>query len=69
MSLLDVKNLNVSIHNTKILENISFSVNEGEIFGIVGESGAGKSMTALGLMRLLPDGAKITGSAILSEKD
>ena len=69
MSLLDVKNLNVSIHNTKILENISFSVNEGEIFGIVGESGSGKSMTALGLMRLLPDGAKITGSAILSEKD
>ena len=69
MSLLDIKNLNVSIHNTKILKNISFSVNEGEIFGIVGESGSGKSMTALGLMGLLPDGAKITGSAILSEKD
>ena len=66
MTLLEVQNLNVSIHDTKVLENISFSVNEGEIYGIVGESGSGKSMTALALMGLLPDGATVTGSAILS---
>ena len=69
MSLLDIQNLNVSIHNTKILENVSFCLNEGEIFGVVGESGSGKSMTALSLMRLLPEGAKITGSAIFSKTD
>ena len=35
MTLLNVENLTLSIHDTKILDNISFSVNEGEIFGIV----------------------------------
>jgi peptide/nickel transport system ATP-binding protein len=69
MTLLNVENLTLSIHDTKILDNISFSVNEGEIFGIVGESGSGKSMTALGLMKLLPDGAKMTGTTILSKID
>ena len=69
MTLLNVENLTLSIHDTKILDNISFSVNEGEIFGIVGESGSGKSMTALGLMKLLPDGAKMTGAVTLSEID
>ena len=69
MTLLNVENLTLSIHDTKILDNISFSVNEGEIFGIVGESGSGKSMTALGLMKLLPDGAKMTGAVNLSEID
>ena len=69
MTLLNVENLTLSIHDTKILDNISFSINEGEIFGIVGESGSGKSMTALSLMKLLPDGAKMTGAVTLSKID
>ena len=67
MKLLEVENLSVSIHGTEILDSVSFNVNKSEIYGIVGESGSGKSMTALSLMGLLPNGAKSTGSASLSD--
>ena len=67
MKLLEVEDLSVSIHGTEILDSVSFNVNKSEIFGIVGESGSGKSMTALSLMGLLPNGAKSTGSASLSD--
>ena len=46
MALLEIKNLAIEFHDTvpptKIVENISFSMEEGEILGIVGESGSGK---------------------------
>lgn len=42
-----------------VVEDVSFSVNQGEMVGIVGESGSGKSMTALSIMRLLSDEAVI----------
>jgi oligopeptide/dipeptide ABC transporter ATP-binding protein len=48
---------------------ISFSVDDGEIFGLVGESGSGKTMTALALMRLVPRGARVTGAAFLNHRD
>ena len=67
MKLLEVEDLSVSIHGTEILDSVSFNVNKSEIYGIVGESGSGKSMTALSLMGLLPNGAKSTGSASLSD--
>ncbi|RVT85913.1 ABC transporter ATP-binding protein [Rhodobacteraceae bacterium CCMM004] len=44
---------------------MSLSVDAGETLCIVGESGCGKSMTALSLLRLLPDGARVSGGAIL----
>ena len=44
--VLEVKNLNKYYNNKQILKNINFHVNEGEIFGLVGESGCGKSTTA-----------------------
>ena len=46
----------------RILDQISFQVNKGETVGIVGESGCGKSMTALSIMKLLPEKAKLSGS-------
>jgi peptide/nickel transport system ATP-binding protein len=69
MSLLSVKNLNLSIHGTEILKGLDFEVQPGEVFGIVGESGSGKSMTALAAMGLLPDGAVATGTAHLDGID
>lgn len=44
-----------------ILDHVSFHVDKGETVGIVGESGCGKSMTALSLMRLLPEKARLEG--------
>lgn len=49
----------------KVLEQVSFQVKKGEIFGIVGESGCGKSLTALSIAQLLPKNAQIMGGSIL----
>ena len=44
-----------------IVQNLSFTVNRGEVLGIVGESGSGKSLTAYAIAGLLPDGLRVTG--------
>jgi len=49
----------------KALEGVSFSIYEGEILGVVGESGCGKSLTAASILRILPPNAKIVGGDIL----
>jgi oligopeptide/dipeptide ABC transporter ATP-binding protein len=48
----------------KAVDGVSFSVGRGEVIGLVGESGCGKSMTALSIMRLLPQAAKQGGGAV-----
>jgi len=57
MALLKVNNLSIAINNKSqllpVVENISFVLNENETLGIVGESGCGKSLTALAIMGLL----------------
>lgn len=60
--ILNVKNLSVRIGGQTSLtavDDVSFSIHSGECFALVGESGCGKSLTALSLMRLLPDGLYI----------
>lgn len=47
-----------------VLREVSFSLKRGECFGIVGESGCGKSLTALAILGLLPDGARVLGGRI-----
>jgi oligopeptide/dipeptide ABC transporter ATP-binding protein len=49
----------------KVVDGISFSLAAGESLGIIGESGSGKSMTAMSLMRLIPPGAQSDGSVVL----
>ncbi|SPE41270.1 putative peptide ABC transporter ATP-binding protein y4tR (fragment) [Candidatus Sulfopaludibacter sp. SbA3] len=51
--LLDV-NVNAGFGGRKVLDSVRFSIAEGESFGLVGESGAGKSTVALALLHLLP---------------
>ena len=55
MSILEIKNLTVINKNSKqlLLDNISFSLNKGQILGIVGESGSGKTLTGLSVLNLL----------------
>ncbi len=67
--MIEIEALNLSIHGTDILQDVSLSIDEGEIFGLVGESGSGKSMTALALMGLLPQGARSSGRLALDDTD
>ena len=65
--LLEVKDLGLSFDTevgvAKVLDRVTFSIEEGEVFGLVGETGCGKTVTALSILRLLPSNARIeTGS-------
>jgi peptide/nickel transport system ATP-binding protein len=66
MPLLEVDNLRVGLSTSRgmaeTVRGISFSLQRGETLGLVGESGCGKSVTAMALMGLLPDRAEVTGS-------
>lgn len=59
--LLEVIELSVAIGGARIIKDVSLEVRAGEILGVVGASGSGKSMTALSIMRLLPSKASSTG--------
>jgi oligopeptide transport system ATP-binding protein len=65
-NLLDVEALSVWLPTgrgpQKAVDDVSFSVGAGEVVGIAGESGSGKTMTALSLLGLLPPGATTAGS-------
>ena len=74
VSLVEYKNLKVSFNIDKgvlhALGGVDFSIKRGETIGIVGESGCGKSVTALSTLRLLSDeNSKITGEIIFEGKD
>ena len=67
--LLDIRNLKVRIgageHAIRAVDDVSFHINRGETFALLGESGCGKSMTALSILRLLPQPAgRITSGHI-----
>jgi len=51
------------------VDGVSFELRRGECFALVGESGCGKSMTAMSLMRLLPAAGEITGGAVRLESE
>ena len=64
--ILSVKTLTASLRSgVPIVEGISFDIAAGETYALLGESGCGKSMSALSLMRLLPDGVVHTGGMAL----
>jgi ABC-type dipeptide/oligopeptide/nickel transport system ATPase component/ABC-type dipeptide/oligopeptide/nickel transport system permease subunit len=48
----------------KVVDDVSFSIDRGEVLGIVGESGSGKSQTAFSILGLLPDTARVVGGSI-----
>jgi peptide/nickel transport system ATP-binding protein len=66
--MLEVDSLKVELDAdaglVRALDGLRLSIQRGETFALVGESGCGKSMTALALMRLLPENGRITGGRI-----
>jgi peptide/nickel transport system ATP-binding protein len=70
-ALLDVRNLRVEFptrHGTLVaLDDVSFSIAPGEVLGVVGESGAGKSLTGAAIIGLLEPPGRIAGGEILLE--
>ncbi len=60
-SLLDIDDLSVVIGANQLVKTLSLEVHTGEIVGLVGASGSGKSLTALAIMQLLPESAVTTG--------
>ena len=66
--LLKINNLCLSIssdNESEILKNINFSLKESEILSLIGESGSGKSLTALSIIRLLENNCRITSGDII----
>ena len=61
-ALLTVTDLRISVSGAEIVHGASFPVARGEVVALVGESGAGKSMTAMAVPRLLPPGGEAHGS-------
>lgn len=68
MSLLKVRDLDISFRSTnnptKVVSCLNFEIKEADVFGLVGESGCGKSLTALSIMGILPRDAFAEGEII-----
>lgn len=72
-ALLDIKNLSVFFaadHGPlKVVSGLSFDINKSEVFGLAGESGCGKSLTALSVLRILPPHAYTEGEIFFSGRN
>ncbi len=62
MSLLEVSGLSIRFGDFEAVSEVSFALQRGERFGIIGESGSGKTLTALAVTGLLPEGARTGGT-------
>ena len=69
MTLLSIRALDLFIHDTPILKGIDLNIAPGQILGLIGESGSGKSMTALSTIGLLPRGSRTSGAIVLDGID
>ena len=68
MSILSIQDFNLYIREKQILHDISFDLNQGEVLGIAGESGSGKSLTALSILNLLPNYSRKNGFIYFDNK-
>lgn len=71
MPLLEIKNLRTVFHTeegaVQAVNGVDLSIESGQVLGVVGESGCGKSITSLSVLRLVPNPGRITGGEILFE--
>ncbi len=64
-NILEINNLNLFFGKYQALFNVSLKLKKGKTHALVGESGCGKTMTAMSIMKLIPKSAKITSGAII----
>jgi oligopeptide transport system ATP-binding protein len=73
VSLLEVEGLRVRLPTarglTTVVDGVDYRVERGEVFGVAGESGSGKTMSMLALLGLLPEGAAVEGSVLFGGRD
>ena len=74
MNILEIENLTTELSSgrgtVKAVDNVSFHLKKGEILGLVGESGCGKSMTSMSIMQLLPKGqSRLSGNIYFEGQD
>jgi oligopeptide transport system ATP-binding protein len=73
VSLLEVEGLRVRLPTARgyvtVVDGVDYRVEAGEVFGVAGESGSGKTMSMLALLGLLPDGAHVEGAARFGGRD
>ena len=62
MSLLEVSGLTIRFGSTEVVSDMGFAIQRGERFGIIGESGSGKTLTSLAIAGLLPEGSVTSGA-------
>lgn len=64
-TLLDVQHLNVKFSDNTVVDDVSFTIKRGEVLALLGESGSGKTMTAMSIMRLLPPNSQILKDSVI----
>jgi oligopeptide transport system ATP-binding protein len=73
MSLLQVEGLRVRLRTAAglvtIVDGVDYRVEQGEVFGVAGESGSGKTVSMLALLGLLPEGAEVDGRVLFEDRN
>ncbi|MDB5997344.1 MAG: putative ATP-binding component of transporter [Pseudomonas sp.] len=67
--LLSIRDLSIRYGNKTVVNHISFDIHPGEVLGVIGESGSGKSLTALAALGLLPDSPQLAGALRYRDMD
>ncbi len=68
-ALLSVEDLTVRAGRSVLVDGVSFRIGRGERVGLIGESGSGKTMTALAVMGLAPEGVRVSGRVLFGDTD
>ena len=67
--IVKVSDLHVTTNSTALLEHVTFQIPRGGRVGLIGESGSGKSLTALSIIGLLPDAVRSSGSVVFHDRE